>query len=130
MPNKRVGTLTNLSNLTRKEQILLYLRARKGEWVNGTELATEEVGGSEGLRRLRDLRIDGYSIQQRRHPDSDRDIWQYRLVEAEVIPLREHRPVQETKRLVFGLNRYCEQCHGKGIKHGAECQICAGRGWI
>lgn len=79
--------MANLSPLTRKEQVLDYLRSRANQWVNGPELATEEVGGSEGLRRLRELRIEGtYDIRERRHPDADRDIWQYMLV-VRVAPL-------------------------------------------
>lgn len=48
-------------------------------WVNGPELATEEIGGSEGLRRVRELADEGYKIETRRHPDPARDIWQYRI---------------------------------------------------
>jgi hypothetical protein len=47
------------------------------------------VGGSEGLRRLRELIDEGYPIEARRHPSPNRDIWQYRLaVQTEVGPLR------------------------------------------
>lgn len=73
--------MANFSDLTRKEQVLAYLRERAGHWVDGPELATEAVGGSEGLRRLRELRLSGdYDIRERRHPDPQRDIWQYMLV--------------------------------------------------
>lgn len=40
----------------RRGQVLRYLLRAAGGWVDGTDLATEEVGGSEGLRRLRELR--------------------------------------------------------------------------
>lgn len=54
-------------------------RLRRGGWVNGTELATEECGGSEGLRRLRELRKGGHVIVKRKVPGSN--TWEYRLVE-------------------------------------------------
>jgi hypothetical protein len=72
--------MANASEKGRKQQVLD--RLREGGWVNGPELANERVGGSEGLRRLRELREDGYVIHERRHPDPARDIWQYRLDET------------------------------------------------
>ena len=71
--------MTNLSALTRKEQVLARLRRNPGEWVDGTELANEEVGGSEGLRRLRELVAEGENIEMRSHPNPARDVKQYRL---------------------------------------------------
>src|SRR5665811_121867 len=73
--------MANLSALTRKEQVLETLIAHRGEWVDGPELANEAVGGSEGLKRLRELRDDdGHLIEARRHPDPERSIWQYRIL--------------------------------------------------
>lgn len=71
--------MANLGNRTRRQQVLLRLQAAQGLWVNGPELATEEIGGSEGLRRVRELAEEGYKIETRRHPDPARDIWQYRI---------------------------------------------------
>lgn len=128
--------MANLSHLTRKDQILLYLQGRAGEWVDGNLLATEEVGGSEGLRRLRDLRNDGYRIQQRRHPDPNRDIWQYRLLtkSPEITPLKDNAPlnmdIRKQPKLVFGESRVCQRCSGKGIKNKDTCQLCKGNGWL
>lgn len=68
------------SRPNRKMQVLEYLRIREGLWVDGPELANVEVGGSEGLKRLRELRADGWQIEERRHPNPDRDSWQYRLL--------------------------------------------------
>lgn len=72
--------MANLSHMTRKEQVLDLLKRNLNEWVNGTELATEVVGGSEGLKRLRELRAEGYLIERRKHPSPGREIYQYRLV--------------------------------------------------
>lgn len=69
--------------MTRKDEVLERLRMERGEWVNGSELATVEVGGSEGLKRLRELRAEGWPIEERRHPDPRRAVWQYRLLEAD-----------------------------------------------
>jgi hypothetical protein len=65
--------------VTRAQQVLRRLREAQGEWVDGTELANEVVGGSEGLKRLRELRGLGWDIEERRHPNPRRAIWQYRL---------------------------------------------------
>jgi hypothetical protein len=74
----------NKSTLTRKELVLQLLMSRQNEWVNGPEIANERVGGSEGLRRLRELRDDdGHPIEERRHTNPERDIWQYRLTSRE-----------------------------------------------
>jgi hypothetical protein len=76
--------MANRSTLTRKEQVLARLTEAKGEWVNGSELATAAVGGSEGLKRLREARAEGWPIEDRRHPHGDRDVWQYRLASLDV----------------------------------------------
>lgn len=81
--------MTNLSDLTRKDQVLTFLRDHRNQWVDGPDLATEKVGGSEGLRRLRELRTSGdHDIRERRHPDPDRALWQYMLVVMEGITPR------------------------------------------
>jgi hypothetical protein len=56
-------------------------------WVDGHVLCHPQIGGSEGLRRLRELRADGHRIERRHHPDKDRTDNQYRLVPAERLPL-------------------------------------------
>lgn len=67
--------------MTRRQEVLARLMANFGEWVDGTQLATANIGGSEGLRRLRELAFDmGCEIDRRPHPDPCRDCWQYRLV--------------------------------------------------
>lgn len=77
--------MANYSNLTRAEQVLKRLREADGGWVDGPDLANEAIGGSEGLKRLRELRDGSYDnvahdIRKRKHPDPARDIYQYRLV--------------------------------------------------
>lgn len=73
--------MADSKTLTEKRQVLRRLVEAKGGWVNGTDLATAECGGSEGLRRLRELRRDDkYDIRKRKHPDTRRRIYQYRLV--------------------------------------------------
>jgi len=74
--------MTNLSDLTRREQVLVYLRHYANQWVPGPDLANAAVGGSEGLKRLRELRQEGHDIRMRKHPDPSRDIWEYMLVEG------------------------------------------------
>jgi len=86
--------MTNLSDLTRKEQVLERLRAAHGGWVDGTELATAAVGGSEGLKRLRELRAEGHDIRKRAHPSGGKDIYQYRLVVPDPIVLQAPEPAE------------------------------------
>lgn len=72
----------NRTGKTRKQAVLDALRAAKRDgdgWVDGPALANPAVGGSEGLKRLRELRQDGYDIKVRRHPDAGRAVFQYRL---------------------------------------------------
>jgi hypothetical protein len=121
----------NDSSQTRREQVLTRLRASFGDWVDGPELANAKVGGSEGLKRLRELRAEGHVIEMRRHPSIDRAIWQYRLVE--------HAPPKETPRreanppkIVFGELVPCARCKGKGkdpIKPKTQCIRCSGAGF-
>lgn len=132
--------MANLSDLTRKQQVLEYLMARKGEWVDGPEIATEEVGGSEGLKRLRELRAEGYVIFNRKHPDPARDIWQYQYVEKPPVhakPLRAGAvpteqapppppPVPDGTRMTFGTHRLCTTCRAMR----KSCSVCGGKGYI
>lgn len=60
-------------------QLAVYNVLKDGEWHDGPELTHPEVGGSEGLRRLRELREKGYTIEMRRKAKG-RTTRQYRLV--------------------------------------------------
>lgn len=64
---------------TRKERVLDTLA--DGEWHDGYDLCHPGVGGSEGLRRVRELRAEGYSILKRLKPDRPEGsmVYQYRL---------------------------------------------------
>jgi hypothetical protein len=59
----------------RKRFVLAVLKDRL--WHRGSELTAPDVGGSEGLRRLRELRAEGHDIEKRRAQDSDE--YEYRL---------------------------------------------------
>lgn len=63
----------------RRAAVLALLEDRRPGWVEGPEIASEEVGGSEGLRRLRELRELGYPIVKERIPG--RDAFRYRLID-------------------------------------------------
>ena len=144
--------MANLSDKTRKQQVLIYLQTHRGQWVDGPTLATESIGGSEGLKRLRELRLEGYAIETRKHPDPARDIWQYRLVEgapvADSRPRVPDRPVDarpkreplkfttKPARLAFGEAIPCPLCDGRKIsidpitKKRGECTRCNGFGIV
>jgi|GEM_PF-4019140 len=81
-----------------RARVLTYLKEHEGQWVQGWELADPEIGGSEGLRRLRELRQllkeQGYTIEKRR-PFHEQTAWDYRMViDQEVVP-------QEQQQLLF-----------------------------
>jgi len=135
----------NPSDLTRKEQVFARLEAANGDWVDGPDLANAEVGGSEGLKRLREIRLDGYPIEMRKHPNPERDIWQYRLVREGVRRALEEFPTAFDRltdkplpsRLTFESIRICDRCHGKKWVMGyssprrrIECPRCEGKGVI
>ena len=64
--DRAVATPPNAKNghLTRAERVLLLLKG--GEWVPGWKLCDPAAGGSEGLRRLRELRAAGWLIEMRK----------------------------------------------------------------
>ena len=63
----------------RKAEVLRALQHAKGDWVGGPALANVACGGSEGLRRLRELRELGYVIEKKKtHPSHN--YYSYRLV--------------------------------------------------
>lgn len=55
-----------------------------GEWHSTVEIESVSVGGSQGTRRLRELRADGNWIEQRRKAGSTQ--YEYRLVQEAVSP--------------------------------------------
>lgn len=64
---------------SRQEEVLTRLRRAEGGWVDGDDMARPDCGGSEGKRRLRELREElGWPIEARPHPERATS-WQYRL---------------------------------------------------
>lgn len=61
---------------TRRGAVLRILQ--DGRWHSTAELDHPAVGGSEGTRRLRELRKLGYTIEKRRH--EGHDDFEYRLL--------------------------------------------------
>ena len=61
----------------RKAQVLKVLQNAEGDWVGGPALCNQAVGGSEGLRRLRELRALGYNIEKIKLPEQN--YFSYRL---------------------------------------------------
>ena len=63
----------------RKAEVLRALQDARGFWGGGPALANVACGGSEGLRRLRELRELGYLIEKKKaHPSHN--YYSYRLV--------------------------------------------------
>lgn len=69
-----------MTRLTRRERVLAYLVAELGDWVPGYDLTQPGVGGSEGLRRVRELRDGGYRIEHRQMEGGD--AYEYRLLSS------------------------------------------------
>lgn len=80
---------------TRKQRVLEALeQARSGRmdtrmgtiavtqagWVDGYLLCSPGIGGTEALRRVRELRALGHDIEMRPHPVHSRSARQYRIV--------------------------------------------------
>lgn len=64
-------------NHHRRLKVARYLYENQGRWIPGYELANSEVGGSEGLKRLRELRAKGWPIDKRKVTGST--AYEYRL---------------------------------------------------
>lgn len=60
---------------------MLEGRVCRDGWVDGYLLCHPAIGGSEGLRRVRELRAKGHDIELRPHPVHGRTSRQYRIVE-------------------------------------------------
>lgn len=65
-----------MKSTTARERVYDVLRSRR--WTPGFALTEPEVGGSEGLRRLRELRAQGFEIKRRKIEGSN--AFEYRLV--------------------------------------------------
>ena len=63
----------------RKREVYQALVNAKGEYVGGPGLSNVACGGSEGLRRLRQLRSEGYIIEKKKI-DPKHNYYSYRLV--------------------------------------------------
>lgn len=64
-------------SLDRRIRVAELFVDRQGRWVSGVEIATPEIGGSEGLRRVRELRSEGWPIEKRSKRGSE--AYEYRL---------------------------------------------------
>jgi hypothetical protein len=62
---------------SRKIAVAALLVEREPDWVPGYEIASQEVGGSEGLRRIRELRDEGWVIEKQRMKNST--AYEYRI---------------------------------------------------
>lgn len=68
---------------TAKERVLDRLEDQYPEWIDGYVLCHPNIGGSEGLRRLRELRAEGHKIEKRlKSSDTKTRVYQYRLVQG------------------------------------------------
>lgn len=77
--------LDMVHRMTKREAVWKYLVEHLGEWVDAHTLTHPAIGGSEGLRRLREIRASlppGYRIEKRRKRSGDKltHTYQYRLV--------------------------------------------------
>ena len=65
---------TTDNTMTYKEKVYAHLR-RNRKYIPGSEIA--QIGGKDGLRRLRELRAEGIAITSRKNPKTG--VWEYRL---------------------------------------------------
>lgn len=79
---------------TRRELVLGLLQ--DGAWHSTAQIIHPTVGGSEGMRRLRELRALGYPIEKRPHAGHDDN--EYRLMSiTESLRRRFASPPQDVK---------------------------------
>ena len=55
------------------------------QWHSTAEIENVAIGGSQGTRRLRELRADGWRIEKR--PKANSTQWEYRLVGTKQLEL-------------------------------------------
>lgn len=70
---------------TRRELVLELLQSQAGEWIDAHMICHPGVGGSEGLRRLRELRAEGHLIEMRKKPGGSATR-QYRMLLGDLRP--------------------------------------------
>jgi len=86
---------------TARARVLAALVTRLGKWVPAADLTHPDVGGSEGLRRLRELRAAGCQIEQDLAGE-DTTMRKYKLIripDGDVLT-QEKRPPRPTMREV------------------------------
>lgn len=70
-------TTTTKTPTTSKQRVLKVLNS--GKWIDRFTIEDDTVGGTSGMRRLRELRSNGLNIVKRAHPEYLNE-FQYRLV--------------------------------------------------
>ncbi len=73
--SRKVSAKTRRENV---RKLLINPPAGSDGWISGVTLCDPAIGGSEGLRRVRELRAEGWTIEKRRMANSD--AFEYRLL--------------------------------------------------
>lgn len=84
------------NNASRRLRVMTLLSDR--QWHRTAEIESAEWGGSQGTRRVRELRQRGATIQKRRVDGSTQ--WEYRLADQSS-PVANGKPVGQTQLLLF-----------------------------
>jgi hypothetical protein len=71
---------------SKRGRCLTLLQQHAGEWVAGHVFTAPDVGGSEGLRRLRELRQMGWAVERKPKPGNVTE-WLYRLPDTPLEPM-------------------------------------------
>jgi hypothetical protein len=84
---------------TARARVLQVLVSNLGKWVRATDITAPDVGGSEGLRRLRELRAAGCQIKQElvQEGSTERKYMLIRVPDGDVLRT-EKRPFRPTAR--------------------------------
>lgn len=75
---------------TRRARVLDCLERGKDQWIPGEVLRSPAVGGSEALRRVRELTAAGHPIA-RKPTGGKRTSWLYKLTTPEPAPVADSR---------------------------------------
>ena len=83
-----------------------------GGWHSSVDICAPENGGSEGLRRLRELRKLGLNVEKRRQKvDGGRGVWLYRAT----------RPTENPRNAERLRPAFCRVCNRKTTGRGQLC---------
>jgi hypothetical protein len=113
-----------MTDRSRWELVLDLLKQE--EWVSTAAICTPEVGGSEGTRRLRELRARGFAISKRKKFGSTQ--FEYHLLSDQELLDQQAIPQNVAEKIVTNLREptpYAQSTSGRHIADDSESRRAA-----